>query len=85
MYAEFGPFSGTWDEFFAIYQNGSVYNGDCLDWSVQMWKERHRDNVHVMFYEDVVNDLDKEVARLAKFLNLAKTDDELEKVAKKCR
>ena len=81
----FGPFSGTWVEFFTWYQDGSMFNGDCLDWSLGMWKERHHPNVHLMFYEDMVKNLKPETQKLAEFLGLERTEEQIDKVVQKAQ
>ena len=65
----FGPYSGTWDQFFdEMVKTGELVHGDLLVHNLHWWQNRHKENVLVVRYEDMKTDLNKSVERVATFL-----------------
>ena len=59
-----------------------LVNGDQVDWIMSWWNNRHHDNILVVMYEDMVDDLSREMQKIVKFLKIEVTDDHFEKVLK---
>ena len=70
IYKAFGPFSGSWDDFFELFKNKQLVNGDYFDHQVDWFRyNKSRENSLIIFYEDMKNDLKGHVRKFAKFLN----------------
>ena len=72
-----GNFTGTWDEFFELYKTKHVVSGDYFDWYESWMSLIARDNVQLYKYEDMKEDLESEIIRLAKFLGKEITKDQV--------
>lgn len=78
-------FDGGWDEFVPLYLEGKVGCNHFWDWHRDWWiaKETYPENILWLHYEDMKRDLEKEIRRIVDFLNLDKTDEEINKVTKR--
>jgi hypothetical protein len=75
-------FAGTWDDFFAHVRAGKQLHGDQVDWIMSWLNNRHYANILVVMYEDMVDDLSREMQKIVKFLKIEITADHFEKVLK---
>ncbi|KAK2165455.1 hypothetical protein LSH36_50g07041 [Paralvinella palmiformis] len=84
MYPPFGYYSGEWKQFFHTYLSGKVCYGSWFN-HVKDWYS-HRETTNVLFvkYEDMIEDLYREVMRVAQFLSKDVTADNIRDVADKC-
>ena len=73
-------YHGTFDEFFLTFVNGKSISGSYFDNNTEWWKLRARDNVLILFYEDLVKDPEESVKKVANFLGDTLSDDDLDKV-----
>ena len=78
----FGPFKGTWDDFFAHIKAGKQLYGDQLDW-MQDW-DRNKLNGDFLFlkYEDLKVDIVAGIKNIASFLNIEITEEQVERLVK---
>ena len=58
----------------------SVQNGPFWNHVLDGWNHRHRENVHYIFYEDAVRDLEGTLKNLATFLEKPLKDGEIGKL-----
>ena len=79
-YHMFGPFPGTWNEFFELAKNKQLIYGDWFDHILAWWAFRSRPNVFFLKYEDLKMHPRENVAKLAQFMNRDLTEDELTKI-----
>merc|ERR1719162_604443 len=79
-------FEGDLDAFIPLYLAGKVTHGSFWDWHRDWWpaKEKYPETVLWLHYEDMKKDLGKEIRRVSEFLNLERSDDELDKVTERC-
>lgn len=77
-----GNFSGTWEEFFEIFRHKKLIYGDWLDHLKSYHPIWGQENVHVVYYEDSVDDLKGTVEKLATFMGKNLSDDVLNTIAK---
>lgn len=72
---DYGPYKGTWSEFFERWIDGWIGGGDWLDVVTEWWNERHRKNVKVVLFEDLIYKKKEVVGELCQFLNKQFSDD----------
>lgn len=77
---EFGNLDLTWEEFFTMYQSGKIYRGDILDFIKSWWPHRNSENVHLVFYEDLVKNRETEIKKMAAFAGIEMSDNKLDKI-----
>ena len=77
----FGCFKGTFDQFFELFKSKHLAFGDIFDFSLGWWGQRHIENVHVCFYEDLSADPIKEIRKIAEFLGKDLTTNQIESIA----
>lgn len=66
----FGPYKGSWDEFYEMAMLGEVAWGNWFDHVLEWWKHgQHRANVLFLKYEDMLYDHRGTVEKIANFLN----------------
>lgn len=63
-----GRFQGSWEEFFELFKAKNIIYGDWLEHVKGYWALCHNAHVHIIMYEDAVNDLKTTVENLAKFM-----------------
>ena len=76
MYRFTGLFNfsnGTWDQFFQLYKDKRIVNGDWFDFNLSWWQ--HKDlNFFFVTYEEMKKDIRMVLQNLSKFLNKPLTD-----------
>lgn len=75
-----GPAMMPLDTVAQAMANGTMMQEPWSDHADQAWRARNRHNVLLLFYEDMVADHKATVVRLAQFMGIALTDDELARV-----
>ena len=78
-----GPYKGSWDEFFECFASGQVTYGSWFDHTLGWWShaEAHPDEVLVLTYERLKNDMPGELRRLGTFLGRALSDTAVAAIA----
>jgi len=74
------PYQGTFDEYFLTFLNDKSISGSYFDNNLDWWQIRHRDNVLILFYEDLVKNLEENVKKIANFLGETLSVDDINKV-----
>ena len=80
MTTSLGNFPGTWDEFFELYKEKRTVFDDVFDHHVGWWKVRDEDNVLVVRYEEMKEDLAGVIRKVAKFTGYELSDDIVQKI-----
>jgi len=76
-----GLFPGNWDQFMEEYKKGKFPYGDYFDNVLSWWAERHRENILVVHYEDLIHQPEKWIKEISQFLGKNYTDEEIQRVA----
>ncbi|KAL1021530.1 hypothetical protein UPYG_G00014460 [Umbra pygmaea] len=75
------PEPGDWNNFLQRFMNGKMVFGSWYDHVTGWWeKKQTQSNIHYMFYEDMIEDLGRELDRLCSFLGLSPSEEEKERV-----
>ena len=80
MHAAFGNFSGTWDEFFKLYEEKHLVQGDPIDHTLGWWKYHNDDNVMFSSYEEMKCDIRAVIRKVAAFLKKDLSDETVETI-----
>jgi hypothetical protein len=64
-----GEYDGPWEHWLQMYMEGRVQRGDWADHVLSWWEHRDADNIFFLRYEDLREDFDATVARIAAFLD----------------
>jgi len=77
-----------WNEFFALYFAGSIYCGSWFEHVLGYWKfantPAHKDRVMFCKYEDMKEDLPRQISRVASFINVELDQEKKDKVLNHC-
>jgi len=76
-------FSGTLDQFIDAFMEDAGWFNYWQNVS-EAWKRRDHPSVHIMFYERTKKHPQRELRKLAQFLELDRTDEQLDKVLQYC-
>ncbi|XP_077130102.1 sulfotransferase 1C2-like [Ranitomeya variabilis] len=74
------PDPGTFEEFFQKFIKGQVSFGSWADHVKDWWKMRQHRDILYLFYEDMIEDLKREIRRVMKFLGKELSEDIVEKI-----
>lgn len=76
---DFGPFQ-------LLFLSGKTVYNSFWEWHRDWWVkyEKYPESILWVHYEDMKKDLGKEIRRVAEFMNLERTDEELEKIKNRC-
>lgn len=72
------PSTGRWLD---TYLSRNAFTGSWARHLASGWRQRHRDNVLFLTFEDMKSDLRGTVARIAKFMNVDLTEEEIDSTA----
>jgi len=75
-----GNFGGGFPEFFDLFRNKLLASGDWFDMNLQWWALRHNPKIHIVKYEDLQKDVLAEIKKIAKFLGVDPSEEQLEVV-----
>ncbi len=78
-----GGYSGPFEHWLEMFQNGQVQRGDWFDHVLSWWEHRNSDFVHFMTYEDLRFEFDETVSRIAEFLGYPLDDNLLDIIRSK--
>jgi hypothetical protein len=78
-----GNYSGPWEHWLKIFMEGRVQRGDWFDHVLSWWK--HSDNGNILFlkYEDLMNNFETQLEKIARFLHCPLTADVISKIQEK--
>jgi len=79
---DFDTYKGPWEDFLRLFMEGKTWFGDWFDHVKGWWDQRHADNIHFVWYEDMKADYDNELQRLADFLGYPLSSDLLVTIKK---
>nr|KAG5698016.1 hypothetical protein BaRGS_005834 [Batillaria attramentaria] len=83
--SSFGKFTGTWPEFLDMFLAGHVDHGSWFDFTASWWEQRKRDNVMILYYEDLKQNTVPELTKLAEFVGKGHlTKNMLSRIADHC-
>ena len=66
------------DEFFELFREKRLLGGDWYDWVLDWWAEKGNPNVCFVFYEDMKENIHKEIHKVAQFLGIDLSDDQIQ-------
>ncbi|NXG27335.1 ST6B1 Sulfotransferase, partial [Dromaius novaehollandiae] len=75
------PRYSSWDEFFSEFMNGKVSWGSYFDHAVTWNKHIEDENVMVVIYEDLKENLTSSVKQIAEFFGFSSTAEQIQSVA----
>ena len=76
-----GSFPGNWGQFFELYKQGKFPYGDYFENVLSWWEEKDRGNILAVMYEDLVQNAEETIKKIAQFLSKQCSDDEIQKIA----
>ncbi|XP_076435762.1 sulfotransferase 1C4-like [Babylonia areolata] len=83
--SSFGQFMGSWAEFLSMFLAGHVDHGSWFDFTASWWEQRHREQVLILYYEDLKENPLTELRRLARFVGKSHLSDNLlSRIAQHC-
>ena len=82
MNKSLGRFTGSWDEFFAMYRKRQLCNGDVFDYNEGWWSQREKENVFCTSYEQMKSDSCGIIKAIGLFLGVTLSDDVISQIAK---
>ena len=78
-----GLFPGTWNQFFDdVIKADDMYYGDPLAYNATWWRNRHRENIMILFYEDMKTNLRGCIEKIAAFLKKSLTKKQVDIIEK---
>ena len=77
----FGPFEGSWDDFYDLYKNKELLCGDIIDHMNAWCKEKQHSNILYISYEDMKDDLKSVIAKIATFCDVEVTEEQINCIA----
>lgn len=75
-----GYYNGDWDHWLDMFVGGRVQRGDWFDHALSWWEHRHADNILFLKFEDLKRDTRGQLEKIARFLGVDVTDDQLHEV-----
>ena len=76
--------SRTFDEFFAMFKDQTMYRGDPIDHMIGWWNYKDHPNVHILFYEDMLRDSLKQIKTIGNFIGCPVSDDTAQRIKDGC-
>ncbi|XP_069838343.1 sulfotransferase 1C2-like isoform X2 [Dendropsophus ebraccatus] len=62
------PDPGTWDEYFSSFLAGNIAWGSWFDHVIGWWKAKDERQILYVFYEDMIEDPEREIRKVSNFL-----------------
>ena len=75
----------TFEEFFERYRDNGVVFGNNTDHIADWWRYKQHPCVHIVFYEDLLDDFKGNIRQLAKFLECPLSEEDEERVYRASR
>ncbi|KAK6987316.1 estrogen sulfotransferase [Biomphalaria glabrata] len=77
-------FVGTFDDYCKLFVEGLVHYGPWWKHVKEAWDRKDEDNILVLFYEDLQEDVHRAVRDIANFLNKPLTESQVEAISRHC-
>ncbi|XP_075035080.1 sulfotransferase 1C1-like [Mixophyes fleayi] len=74
------PDPGTWENFFSAFLSGNVVWGSWFDHVIGWWKSKDKQQILYVFYEDMIEDPQREIQRVMRFLGKELPEEVLQKI-----
>ncbi|XP_077303573.1 sulfotransferase 1C1-like isoform X2 [Lithobates pipiens] len=74
------PDPGPWEHFFSLFLYGKVSWGSWFDHVIGWWKAKDRHQILYIFYEDMIEDPQREIQKVMTFLEKDLPDEVLQKI-----
>ncbi|OAF69114.1 hypothetical protein A3Q56_03142 [Intoshia linei] len=80
-----GPFTGNWNEWYQLYKSKNLVYGDYFN-HVNEWLKysENNQNIYLVNYENILENMTVEIERIAKFLNVNVTTSIIIKIEQEC-
>ncbi|KAK5659319.1 hypothetical protein OQA88_1412 [Cercophora sp. LCS_1] len=78
-----GYYKGPWDHWLDMFVKGKVQRGDWFDHALSWWEHRDAENILYLRFEDLKRDTRGQLARIAAFLGVDVSEEQLSEVEKK--
>jgi hypothetical protein len=75
-----GGYDGPWEHWLKYFLEGRVQRGDWFDHVLSWWRHRHAQNILFVKYEDLKQQFETEVSRIAEFLGYPLSTDLMTKI-----
>ena len=72
---------GPFDEFFELFKQKQLFFGDWFDFNLSYWNNRSKYNFLLVKYEDLVKDFSGSVKKIADFLEVELTEEQIAIIA----
>ncbi len=80
----FGPYQGSWTQFFELVKNKQLIGGDYFDHQIDWYcYNRSRENSLIIFYEQMKSSPEHHIKVLAEFLNVNLSEKALNMIAER--
>lgn len=80
------PEPGNWSSYFQRFLQGKIAFGSWYDHVSNWWDKRETyNNLHYVFYEDMIQDTRREIDKVCSFLHLPRSSEEKDRVAAKAQ
>ena len=78
-----GNYNGPWEHWLKMFLDGEVQRGDWFDHVLSWWQHRDADNILFIRYEDLREDFEATVVRIARFLDYPLSQELLARIREK--
>jgi len=75
-----GCFTGTWDEFFHLFEHDGLVYGKPTNHFADWWIQRNHSNVFIIKYEELHKNTEQVVRNLVKFLGKSFSDQQIDDI-----
>jgi len=76
-----GPYTGTWEQFFDMFKQGQLVYGDWFEHTLDWWKNREKDHIMILKYEDMQRCPQDVIHKVAQFCGKELSTEEIAKIA----
>ncbi|XP_074649899.1 sulfotransferase 1C1-like isoform X2 [Tubulanus polymorphus] len=74
------PYTGSFSDFLKVFMGPDMGFGNVFDHCLGYWKERHRKNILIIQFKDLVHDHRAQVVKIAKFLQKDLSDEVIDRI-----
>ncbi|XP_075035077.1 sulfotransferase 1C1-like [Mixophyes fleayi] len=74
------PDPGTWENFFSTFLSGNISWGSWFDHVIGWWNSKGKHQILYVFYEDMIEDPQREIQRVMRFLGKDLPEEVLQKI-----
>lgn len=73
-------FNVDFDTFCELFLNNAVAYGGVMDHYLEFWKRRNDPNILILRYEEMKENVEETISKVAKFLDKSLSDDDIQKL-----